>query len=268
MNRIHQGSPSRVGSIMGLWGRYVGTESPHRVMRKPGGCLPETSARCLVRLAGLIGGLGWLVVAGGARPLLAQAAPDSGGFTVLHGADTVAVERFSLGVESLEGRLVLSAAGGARTSYHVTVLPADAGVPLIEISAWQGADPEQAPPRARTRFIFKDDSVAIDQIQRNGLDTRILPTAAGALPYLNLSFAFLELATGRARAAGGDSLAVPFFNLGGGQTVTGIVRAIGSDSARVLIGPVEFRLSVDSAGRILGGSIPAQNVRIVRQPGG
>ncbi len=203
------------------------------------------------------------------RSLHAQAGtapPDSGSFAVLHAGDTVAVEWFARWPGELEGRLILRGASGERLNYHAVVRP-DAGTPLVEVSAWRAADPDRAPPLERTRLIFRDDSVAIDQVRRTGLETRVLPTAPGALPYLNLSFALLEQATRRARAGAGDSLAVPFFNLGGGQTATGLVRRVGADSMTIRIGAVEFRLAVDAQGRIVGGAIPAQDVRVIRHPG-
>jgi hypothetical protein len=63
---------------------------------------------------------------------------------------------------------------------------------------------------------------------------------------------------------------VPLFNLGGthsggGQTISGKVSKLGSDSVLMAIGTVEFRLRVDTAGRLLGGRIPAQNVVVDRR---
>lgn len=195
------------------------------------------------------------------------AAQEAAGFTVLQRADTVAVERFSLERYALAGSLTRSAGVAARerVRYRVTLLE-DGTAPLLELSAWRADDPEEAPARQTTRVIFKDDSVAIDEINRSsGVRTRLFPTSAAAVPYLNLSFAFLEQATRRAATADRDSLAVPFFNLGGGQTVTGMVRRLGADSATVQIGAVEFRLRVDPDGRILGGALPAQGLVISRE---
>lgn len=197
----------------------------------------------------------------------AQSAADSGGFAVLRDNDTVAVERYLRLGDELEGRMILPLGRGERLWYRAVLLP-DASAPMIEVSFWSGTDSARTSPRERARLIFRDDSVAIDQVRSTGLETRILPTAPGALPYLNLSFALLEQATRRARSAAGDSVLVPFFNLGGGQTLLGAVQPVGPDSAIVRIGTVEFRLAVDPLGRILGGAIPSQHVRVLRLPGG
>ena len=130
-------------------------------------------------------------------------AQDAGGFAVLRGSDTVAVEEFSRGPIELTGTLLrgTSPAAGDRVCYHA-VLVDDQSAPLIELTLW--------------------------------------------------------------RRDGTDSVPMPFFNLSGGQTVVGSVRRLGTDSALVVLGTVEFRLQVDGQGRILGGTLPAQGLRIIR----
>lgn len=196
-------------------------------------------------------------------------AQEVGAFAVTRGEDTVALEQFSRLPEELSASLIRlsGATTRERVHYKATLLP-DASAPLIELSVWRADDPEGMPARQTTRVIFKDDSVAIDQAGRSsGLKTLLFPTTRSAIAYLNLSVALMEQATRRAEASGADSLAVPFFNLGGGQTVTGVVRRVGADSAAVLIGTVEFRFEVDRAGRILGGTVPSQGLRITRAVG-
>jgi hypothetical protein len=53
---------------------------------------------------------------------------------------------------------------------------------------------------------------------------------------------------------------VPFFNLGGGQTLQARVSPLGSDSLKLDIGDVRFHLRVDRVGKVLGGRIPSQDV--------
>jgi len=200
---------------------------------------------------------------------LAQA-PEQGEFAITRGADTVALERFTREDVELKGSLVRSAGSAARERVRYrAVLVDDQSAPLIDVSAWRADDPEGSPARQSARVIFKDDSVAIDDAGRqSGVFTRVFPTERAAIPYLNLSTAFLEQATRRAAQTDRDSLAVPFFNLGGGQTVTGTVRRLVGDSAAVRIGNIEFRVRVDAAGRILGGTVPSQGLVITRAAGG
>jgi hypothetical protein len=149
-------------------------------------------------------------------------------------------------------------------SYKLVVAP-DATVPLVEVTVRQDADSGRVKARrvSITRVIFKEDSAAVDAVIGETIVTRIFGTERGALPYLNMSFAMLEQAVRRSKAAGGSN--VPFFNLGGGQTVSGTITALGSDSLNLAIGEVQFHLRVDPAGRVLGGSIPSQGVVVVRQ---
>lgn len=197
-----------------------------------------------------------------ALPLAAQ---ESATFTITRDADTVASEAFAHAPAELTGSLTrVSGTVRERVRYRATIVD-DQSAPLLELTAWRADDPEESPARQTVRVIFKDDSVAVDDVNRwGGVMTRVLPTRPAAVPYLNLSIGFLELATRRLAASRVDSLPVPFFNLGGGQTVVGGVRRLGADSAAVRLGAVEFRVAVDAAGRILGGRVPSQGLLIAR----
>lgn len=214
--------------------------------------------------ASLIAGLTLLAL----RPGVAIA-QEAGAFATIRGTDTVALEQFNRAPGELSASLtrVAGADTRERVRYKATLLP-DESAPLIELSVWRAEDPEDMRARQTVRIIFKQDSVAVDDATRgHGVQTLILPTARAAIAYLNLSVALLEQATRRAEESRSDSLAVPFFNMGGGQTVTGMVSRVGPDSALVRIGTVEFRLRVDGDGRILGGAVPSQGLRITREGG-
>ena len=111
----------------------------------------------------------------------------------------------------------------------------------------------------RARVIFKEDSAAVDEMGGSGIQTRVFGTEAGAVPYLNLSFALLEQAVRRARAGNGGSQGA-FFNLGGGQKLIARLSPLGMDSLRLDIGDTRIHLRMDGTGRLLGGRIPVQNV--------
>lgn len=197
-------------------------------------------------------------------------AQEAGGFAIVRGADTIAVEQWSREDVSLKGSLLRGAGSPAtreRLHYQATLVD-DESAPLVELSVWRGDDPDDRPARQTARLIFKDDSVAVDDMRAgSGVATRVLPTSRAAIPYLNLSVAFLEQATRRAARQHADSLSVPFFNLGGGQTIVGQLARLGADSSALRLGGVEFRLRVDGTGRILGGAVPAQGLTIVRSGG-
>lgn len=195
-------------------------------------------------------------------------AGESGVFIIRHAGDTVATERFTRTATTLHGTLAIRNAKGTVQAYEAVMAP-DASVPLIEVTVRESQDSGQTNGRIlqRARVIFKEDSAAVDDIGTHGLQTRIFGTERGAMPYLNLSFALLEQAVRRSRATVPVRTQVPFFNLGGGQTVEAKVTKLGADSLSMAIGSVEFHLRVDAAGRVLGGTIPAQQLVAERVAG-
>jgi hypothetical protein len=203
-----------------------------------------------------------LGVTGGLR---AQEVADSGGFVVRHGRDTVATERFSRTPTRLEGTLTLRNAQRTSERYSAVIAP-DGTLPMIQVTVREGGDSGAVNARVvqRARVIFKQDSAAVDEVGESGLMTRVIGTEEGAVPYLNLSFALLEQAVRRARAAHGGSQ-VAFFNLGGGQTLVAKLSGLSPDSLRMDIGDTRIHLLVDREGRLLGGRIPVQDVVVDRR---
>ena len=190
----------------------------------------------------------------------AQDVTESGTFTVLHADDTVASEQFTRSATKLQGTLLIHNA--RRTSQRWTaVIAPDATLPLIEVTVQEGADSGERKARVaqRARVIFKEDSVSVDAIGGDRLQTRLFATDRGAVPYLNLSFALLEQAVRRTRATP-EMNKLSFFNLGGGQTVSATLSPLGTDSLKLTIGNVDYHLRVDAEGRLLGATIPAQDV--------
>jgi hypothetical protein len=195
-----------------------------------------------------------------------SAAADSGVFVVRHRGDTVATERFARTATSLEGTLDLRNSRNTKEGYNAVIAP-DASVPMINVTEREDAAGGRVKQKIvqRVRVIFKEDSAAVDAVTGQGLNTRVFGTQRGAVPYLNLSFALLEQAIRRARSARPPASDVPFFNLGGGQTVTGKLSPRGSDSLALRIGSVEYHLRVGPDGRLVGARIPAQDVVAERQ---
>lgn len=195
----------------------------------------------------------------------AQVSSDSGTYIIRHGNDTVATERFVRTPTKLEGTLAIRNQKQTSERYSAVIAP-DLSLPLIEVTVREGVDTGSAKPRVvqRARVIFKEDSAAVDEVGENGITTRVFGTEEGAIPYLNLSFALLEHAVRKARAGPGGSQ-VPFFNLGGGQTLKAKLSPLGSDSLKLDIGDIRYHLRVDQSGRLLGGRIPVQDVVVERR---
>jgi hypothetical protein len=201
-----------------------------------------------------------------APPAVAQTVADSGTFVVRHAGDTVATETFSRQGTSINGTLAINNFKHTFHRYTAVVAP-DGSVPMIDISVREDADSGRIKARLlqRARVIFRQDSAAVDAVVGQAISTQVLGTQAGAIPYLNMSFALLEQAVRRSRAGGAGLTQVPFFNMAGGQTVSGTLTPVGNDSLALAIGDVTFRLKVDPEGRVLGGAIPQQNVVVDRR---
>ncbi len=204
-----------------------------------------------------------LLLAGSAA---GQTVADSGTFVVRHSGDTVATETFSRHETTIQGTLALNNSKNTFQRYTAVLAP-DASVPMIDVAVREDADSGRVKAKLvqRARVIFKEDSAAVDAIIGQSIETRVFGTQAGAIPYLNMSFALLEQAIRRSRAAGASADHVPFFNLGGGQTMSATLKPVGTDSLALAIGDTEFRLKVDTQGRVLGGAIPKQNVLVDRR---
>lgn len=140
--------------------------------------------------------------------LAVTAQAQTSGFVVLVGADTIAVENFTLTVQHLEGELLLKGA-----------------------------------PRMPYRRELASDT----------------------LPFLNVSFAHVEVATRRAVERGQDSARVLFAV--GPTTLAALLRRTGPQSMVLGLGGVDLMLTVDAAGRILRGAVPSQNLTFERTTG-
>ncbi len=111
---------------------------------------------------------------------------------------------------------------------------------------------------------FTGDSVIADIAGSGRSTTQRFATRRGALPFVNPSFAQVELILQRARHLGGDSVEVPVWAIQGGQTTLAQVVRRGSDSVVVTLGGVPVRLAVNAEGAITGGMVPSQGLRLVR----
>ncbi len=193
----------------------------------------------------------------------AQGAPRGDLLLLLSGNDTISVERLVRTRTRLDTELLIKPAS-ARFTLRVDVDAQGRATSLTNDVRTATADASSAPAQhAEARFT--GDSVIIDITGTGGRTvTQRFATTAGAIPFVNPSFAVVELMIQRARVIGGDSVSVPVWNLQGGQTAQVAVMRRGSDSVVVVLGNVPARLAVDADGSITGGVIPAQGLRLVR----
>ena len=186
-------------------------------------------------------------------PLSAQAQTES--FIVRAGKDTIAVERFTLTPSRLDGEFSMRGSP-LRWKYYGDIV--NGRVPILYTSVFSGADTVAA-QTAATRF--QNDSAIVEIMTKGTSTTQRLTTSPGALPLINLAFSFVEIVTRNLRA---DTATVSFFLINGGQTVTAALKRPRADSVIVAISGTDLVVNVDSAGRILRGNVPAQNVTVER----
>jgi len=180
---------------------------------------------------------------------------------VIVGSDTVARERYTHTATALSGE-IMSPALGFRFRFSVAL--DGEGIPTrMDNAFWLPTDPDTAPARQRAVLLFQGDSVFV---RIEGGATQRLGAQHGAFPFINPSFSLLELVVARAVRLGEPRVTLPAFAVQGGQSFAISVARLSPDSVLVNIAGAPARLWVDGAGRILGGSVSAQNLRIVRTP--
>ncbi len=184
---------------------------------------------------------------------------ERGTFSIMRGTDTVAVEHFARGADTLQAELTIPAAG--RVRYEASLQP-DATVRRIVVNVTLA---DTTMPAQRSVAEFKGDTVLLE---RSGGPTpterRAVPP--GTIPYINPSPSLMEQIVRRARVVGGDSVTVPVLAAGNrSQVLTATVTHPSPDSALLTLGSIEVRLAVDTEGRVRGGSVPSQGIAIVRR---
>lgn len=185
------------------------------------------------------------------------ATPTRGVFTLVHGADTIAAERFDRSTDHLQ--VDFTSRGIVLFNYEATLTP-QATIAHMQIATHVPGTPERT-----STITFQGDSAILTD--GAGDSARTLRTAVprGTLPYASPSATLMEQIVRRARVIGGTSVAVPLLIAStGGKTASAAVSFSSPDSARMEIAGVTILLRVDAAGDILSGSVPAQGVVIAR----
>lgn len=194
--------------------------------------------------------------------LPAEVHAQSESFIVRMSKDTIARETFVRAANTLMGDVSGPAVQG-RMRYAVTLSSGVAKSMEMDIFA-VGADT----PHIKVKAEFVADSV-IAHVARGGGSPQMqrIPSRRGAVPFINLSFALIELVTAHEKRTVGDTLTSHFFILGNGATVPAQFTWNAADSAILSMGGMDLRLHLDARGRILHGALPGQNLFIERVAG-
>lgn len=197
-----------------------------------------------------------LLTIGSANALLAQAATERGGLAILRGSDTLVIDRFVRGGDSLAGRVEVKAQPPIE---YLARLGANDAVQSLTIGTLAAGAPANAAPQHPVRIVMHGDSATAE----TAAGWQHIATKSGAIPMFNNALAMTELFTRRARASGGVA-DIPWFAINGGATIDVAIRPVGADSLTVAIGRQVQRFRVDPEGRILGGGIAGSPLSFVR----
>ncbi|MGI8508961.1 MAG: hypothetical protein ACR2MQ_06520 [Gemmatimonadaceae bacterium] len=192
-----------------------------------------------------------------ANTVARTATPTRGVFTLVHGADTIAAERFNRSADRLQ--VDFTSRGIVLFNYEASITP-QATIARMQIVTHVPGTPERT-----SSVTFHGDSAIL--IEGAGESAKTLRTIVpqGTLPYASPSATLMEQIIRRARVIGGTSVAVPLLIAStDGKTASAAVSFSGPDSARMEIAGVTILLGVDAAGDILSGSVPSQGVAITR----
>jgi predicted esterase len=186
-----------------------------------------------------------------AKPALSQT------YYLVVGNDTILAERVTRTAAGFSGEFV-DRTRGARVTYSATV---DARTKLITELSTRVFRSAIDTVGERASFSLGGDSV----IARMGNAAPAhVPAAPGTLPLINPSVAFIEQVMMRARAMAGEGAQIPILIVGAPQPLSAIVHFVGADSATLQYAGVTMQLAISSEGNVLGGGVPAQQLRIVR----
>lgn len=190
-----------------------------------------------------------------AAPLFAQQRADRGAFLLIHGVDTVQVERFARDASTLAGEV---AGGGLRVRYTAH-LRLDGSVERIEFIA-EGAGFEAGDLR------FSSAGIEGQRRSDGAVQTVSLPTVRPVRPILTASAALLEEVIRSVDLTPGVPARVPVFRLLARSvgTDTIVFRRIGPDSVVAEATEGDLRLAVARDGNITGGTGFTPGERLVR----
>lgn len=181
---------------------------------------------------------------------------DHATFYIISGTDTVVAERATRSATSLVGEFADRARGG-RIVYTAALTP-NGLVSRLTTRVFQSSRDTVG---SGASFLIDGDSI----IARMGdAAPAHVPSMAGALPLVNPSIAFIEQLIRRARAVDRDEPVIPIFIIGTPRPMTAKVTWVGADSAVLEYAGAVMRLAVSAEGSVLGGVVPAANVRIAR----
>ncbi|MDB4906708.1 MAG: hypothetical protein JWO05_1492 [Gemmatimonadetes bacterium] len=202
-----------------------------------------------------------MVASGVAQAQLTSLATERSNYVLLLGKDTLGLERVQRTPGHFEGELLVKV-GGVRVRYDGDVSDNGLVTRVRLLTARTNTTDTSVYQAAEFRLV--GDSVLADITPRGGSTVhQSRAIERGALPYLNPSAFFLELAVRRALMVGGDSVTFPSLQAAGGAVVPMTVLRLAKDSVRLLVGQGVMTIALSRDARLVGALESRQGFRIV-----
>jgi hypothetical protein len=198
--------------------------------------------------------VGFALIVGACAPPASQTAasavsgPETGAFVVRLGDDTVAIERYTLTADRLEGDVVNR--GPARVAHYVVAL-GQGGLPTHADLTIRRADGSPIPNQPQSASLTFGADTVVSVVTRDTAITRRVG-ARNAFPSVATSYALVELALRHLVASGRDSGDVVMVAFGAPAASVFPTKILRPDAARITwFGGSPQHVRIDRAGRIL-----------------
>lgn len=196
--------------------------------------------------------------------LATSSVADQGTFVVSLGRDTIAAERFRMGVSRLDGELVIRLRETVRRPYSMT-FDADGNVSRLDFSTRRPSDGPSRTPLQAVTVTFAGDTIVMETRRHDSTFTRRIPAPRATVPLLGQSYAAYELLTRRAARSMADSVALAAWAVGAQRVAQFSVVRVSPDTVKIVAPFGTTFAHVDAAGRIQGAHALTSTLKVVVQ---
>jgi hypothetical protein len=192
--------------------------------------------------------------------LLAQGKPETGGFVVRLGKDTMVVERYVRTADRIESWSVNRQPVTIRRHFVLTLKD---GMPTR--MEYEGGRADGSQPMSKLVFEYGRDTTTVTVTRGDSTQTLRVP-AGGVVPALGNSFALTELAVARFLAAKADSTAIATLPIGAPRPQPLSIKRVAKNTLHVDYFGAPWVTTLDSRGRIVAvdGSQSAGKITVER----
>lgn len=210
------------------------------------------------------------------HPLIAAAllavVQDSGAFVVRLGTDTLSLEMYQRSPGQVRGDYLIRSPRSTHRIYTADMNP-DGSYQRLELIV-HNISGGPGPAEIKQTIVLMDDSAMITMPRGDSVVTTRVAVPKGTVFWQTHVYGLLEYIGGRARRAGGDSVAITGISFGATAYSGGVVRKKGGDTLQLAwtqgpmagLGPFTFRLDARDRLVWLSGKGSTVQVEVERLP--